>query len=162
MQEIKPTYVLHKLKEGFIVTSDEEIEVENKIFYPLTNTIFIWDGNMPSRHEDLKVIAQQDQINFSGLSEEKQKKIGWFDVGKLAQKYAKSKFEVSTAWGSYVDGFQKAQELLSDRFSLDDLEKVWHGNAMTLDRLVKYLSQPKSWDIEGEWIDDKFKINKLL
>jgi hypothetical protein len=33
---------------------------------------------------------------------------------------------------------------------------------MTLDRLIKYLSQPKSWDIEGEWIFDVFKIKKIL
>lgn len=152
---------LHKLPEGFIVTSEET---------PKGSDLIIWTGNtvehFPKQgtpqikygctvesvnysgttHKDWKkVIAQQDQIDFSSLSEKEQKEIGWFDVEKLAKEA--SKREISLLFGErinkgdideqvkiggltivtsgeslYKEGFQKAQELLLDRrFTLEGM-----------------------------------------
>ena len=42
-----------------------------------------------NKSEIKKVIIQQNQIDFSGLSEEEQKEIWWFDVEKLACEHCK-------------------------------------------------------------------------
>ena len=78
---MKPTFELHKLPEGFIVTSDEEIKEYDKILCLEDMKIdYATDRTNHHRNLFLKVIAQQDQIDLSGLLEEEQKKIGWFDV----------------------------------------------------------------------------------
>ena len=68
-------YILHKLSEGFIITSLSEIS--NGEYY-LTDKKeleqFLNTGYNGKNFN--KVIAQQDQIIFSALSEEEQKKIG--------------------------------------------------------------------------------------
>jgi hypothetical protein len=114
---MKPTYTLHKLPEGFIITSSEVIFDEDLQFSE-RQCIFS-KGDVPYG-DTKKVIAQQDQIDFSSLSEEQQREIGWFDVEKLALNYAsdfiKDKVLIDLQVGAYVEGFQKAQELItSDR-----------------------------------------------
>jgi hypothetical protein len=117
----------------------------------------------------LKVIAQQDQIDFSFLSKEEQKEIGWFDVEKLAIEFNKQQFVsqfnhlkdqfavgIITGW---KQSFQKAQELLFDRrFTLDDVLKIadkyhnimcLYGNVKGIEYLQS-LSQLKSWKVEIE------------
>lgn len=108
-------YTLHKLPEGFIVTSNEEIKEGDigfdglyifkclKPFIANETTsgknipcFYIELGKSPVFHETSyikKVIAQQDQIDFSSLLEEEQKEIRWFDVEKLALKYAEYQFK---------------------------------------------------------------------
>lgn len=137
-------YTLHKLEEGFIITSDEDIrEGDNyicissmyvkKCIKKDNNKTCFWVedylGNNDQLKFSFKVIAQQDQINFSALSEEEQKKIGWFDVNKIAREEHKFNHktihEISFVLGVEV-GFQKAQELLSDRmFTLEEVKEVW-------------------------------------
>jgi hypothetical protein len=122
-----------------------------------------------------KVIAQQDQIDFSFLSEEEQKRIGWFDVEELAKSangylpYARDTKGISFDEG-YKEGFQKAQELLSDRrFTLEDILDAWELGAkegLPLTRkkkkeLIQSLSK-QSWNVEIEFIGNKVKILKLL
>ena len=160
-------YTLHKLPEGFIITSDEEIKDDD---FGL-----IEDGGVYklAKHplkikQNLKVIAQQDQIDFSTLSKEEHKEIGWFDVEKLAKDEHmfnhKSIKEIDFRLGVEV-GFQKAQELLSDRmFTKNDLIlfiKYYNGtvplsftstgenNELSIEEVVNnfILSQPKSWKI---------------
>jgi hypothetical protein len=126
--ESKPVFELHKLPKGFIVTSDEEI-LPNTL-YMNNGVLFTSDsvydeGNNPNNsnpkvtNHNFKVIAQQDQIDFSSLSEEQQKEIGWFDVEKLAEQFVVSKVKMSSQAAGvlvgFIEGFQKAQELLSDR-----------------------------------------------
>jgi hypothetical protein len=129
---MKPIYTLHKLPEGFIVTSDEILNEGNTIIN-INNFEIVenWQGH-GSTDWWKKVIAQQDQIDFSGLSEEEQKEIGWVDwlriavlsedaeIEKIGQEYH------SHSWYKGVEfGFQKAQELLSDKiFTLEDIEKA--------------------------------------
>jgi len=173
-------YILHKLPEGFIVTSSEVIFDKDLQFSERQN-IFS-KGDVPYG-DTRKVIAQQDQINFSALSEEEQKEIGWFDIKKEAISYLDS--NNALIYGitrqrlhekTYTAGFQKAQELLSDRrFTLEDIKKAIRygfdvGFCSNSSNKVKndlqseesFISQPKSWKVEGILENDKFKITKIL
>jgi hypothetical protein len=155
-------YKLHKLKEeGFIVTSDEQPFPNEKVLSTVTNIVTTFtDPRHFSEGTYFKVIAQQDQIDFSALSEGDQKKIGWIDVEKLANEH----FDLSIE--DWCNGFQKAQELLSDRvFTLEDIKQsFWRcfenrglGYIVTMGdlevELNKSLSQPKSWAVEIEMED---------
>jgi hypothetical protein len=181
-------YKLHKLKNDFVITSDETLIKKGEPYYNTVNhQIFKLDGVVFNHCK--KVIAQQNQIDLSNLSEEKQKKIGWVNIEKLANNqypiskrtykpeenketydYADSLIQINRH--NFILGFQKAQELLSDRrFTLEDLKLAFEGGRLDkgnnwyggdVNQYIQVISQPKSWDIEGEWIDDKFKINKLL
>jgi hypothetical protein len=160
-------FTLHKLNEGFIVTSDEDILSYNGLkylAYPDYSTVHIWD--MKGIHKDKSVwvkpvIAQQDQIDFSALTEEEQKKIGWFNTEKLAYKDIEDNFgsnvtfiEGGLKWiEGFQIGFQKAQELLSDRmFTIEDIKNAWRQgyNEVNLDDHIDRLLKPKSWEIEAE------------
>ena len=154
-------YTLHKLSEGFIITSDEQQlrDYKGLMLNTVVNKLFT-DMGVSLMRDFKKVIAQQDQIDFSALSEEEQKEIGWFDVEKLANEY--SDYETKSKWGdivrnTYKEGFKKAQELLSDRkFTLDDILDAWElgakeGLPLTRQKkedLIQSLSQPKSWSVE--------------
>ncbi len=200
-----PEYILHKLPEGFIITSDEEIQEEDyllsasnrigKLTKNIGEDIFLYNvGDCePKGHHSTskKVIAQQEQIDFSFLSEEEQKEIGWFDIGALKtisllrdKNYdLKDNYNVSAASGyisGFENGFKKAQELLSDRmFTLEDIlnklelyqnycqENYYKSNIIPDPREwynINYqsLSQPKSWNIECVEENGKVKILKLL
>ena len=181
---MKPIYTLHKLPEGFVVTSGEDIQLYNFYYLPRTNSVYQCNEDpteltLEKHLGAAKVIAQQDQIDFSALLEEEQKKIGWFDVEKLAETGADNyvlgfaadyQNELETGYyAGYLEGFQKAQELLSDRRftklevlklisdmsielsinppnSFDDIQRVGSN-------IFQSLSQ-KSWqvELEMEWI----------
>lgn len=193
----KPAYKLHKLTEGFIVTSDEEIKNDTAFYLSPTNyfgktvrkegNLWVCE-NMGGFHflsEAEKLIAQQDQIDFSALKQEDQKEIGWFDnledrkiVG--AQQYALDKCkdkiscltEVKVAWET---GFETAQKLLSDKkwFIEEQVREaimkgidIWMNNMTDgsseiiekdFKEIIQYLSQPKSWsvELEMEWITEE-------
>jgi hypothetical protein len=179
-------YTLHKLQEGFIATSDEEIKTGDIKWHHVTGLRkALVDGNYTNQ---FKVIAQQDQIDFSFLSKEEQKEIGWFDIEKLTYKHCR-KVKSNVGYNDYIEGFQKAQELLSDRrFTLGDIKSAykngwsnreesktefppyfhndssWGENG--LNNFIQSLSQPKSWKIELEMeydlesIDSSKKVMK--
>jgi hypothetical protein len=173
---------LHKLPEGFIVTSDEGSKKGELTIFPSTENGRIVKLNTPKIAEsnyaangiyNLKVLTQQDQIDFSALKEEEQKEIGWFDVEKIQKEKfleframitetsEKNLFEIGIR-----EGFQKAQELLSDRrFTLEDMKKsfiegsnVWideddaYGSEFNneMNQYIESIAQPKSWEIEVE------------
>lgn len=187
------SYTLHKIPEGFVITSDET---------PKGSDLIMWTGNtvehFPKQgtpqinygcivesvnysgtlHENWKkVIAQQNQIDFSSLSEEEQKKIGWFSLIPtkycIPNKHYISEDDKKCYDVGYVDGFLKALELLSDRvFTLEHIRKaIKYGSDfafscthssdyMTKEELknaeqseeqfIQSLSQSKSWKIEIE------------
>jgi len=148
---------LHKLREGFIITSDEDSK--RGTFYCFrTKTFFEDEGeDINCCNSDVKVIAQQDQIDFSALSEEEQKEIGWFDVEKLAAKEVKGDNQAfvnspynmeNYGFDMYCIGFQKAQELLYDS-ELFDTEIQVVGDNKTIS-IREFLSQSKSWEVEIE------------
>lgn len=180
-------YKLHKLKEGFIVTSDEEIKEGNTgfdglhIFKCLKSFIanettsgknipcfYIELGETTAFHETSyikKIIAQQDQIDFSALSEEDQKRIGWIDVEKLslqANEFWRYGGDYDVFEVGFKAGFQKAQKLLSDRMFTEEQVKdviidgilLYNGGKITAreaaNEITESLSQPKSWDVEIE------------
>jgi hypothetical protein len=180
-------YTLHKLpKEGFIITSDEKIKIRD-IVYPKTQNIHggnkistvisfgkdCWSEHIITELTDekgyhpshlLKVIAQQDQIDFSSLSIEEQKEIGWFDVEKLAFEFEKLQGNsYNNEIDFFIGGFQKAQELLSDRI-LDKWKSYIQYRNFENDEYIKpliedfksYLSQ-KLWqvELEIEWHNPK-------
>jgi hypothetical protein len=175
-------YNLHKLPEGFIITSDETPIKKGELYYNTVNyQIFKLDGVVFNHCK--KVIAQQDQIIFN-LSEEEQKEIGWYDVCSLGEdatnlrilKHKTANQVARQYYDGYLDGFQKAQELLSDRrFTLEDIKKAIRygfdvGFCSNSSNKVKndlqseesFISQPKSWKVEGILENDKFKITKIL
>ena len=73
------------------------------------------------------------------------------EVEILAQKYAKSRVDVSTAWGSYADGYKKAKETY--KYTEDDLRKLisnyrtqltknnYNHYAIDNEQIIKSLSQ---------------------
>lgn len=187
------SYTLHKIPEGFVITSDET---------PKGSDLIMWTGNtvehFPKQgtpqinygcivesvnysgtiHKDWrKVIVQQNQIDFSSLSEEEQKKIEWFSLIPtkycIPNKHYISEDDKKCYDVGYVDGFLKALELLSDRvFTLEHIRKaIKYGSDfafscthssdyMTKEELknaeqseeqfIQSLSQSKSWKIEIE------------
>jgi hypothetical protein len=160
-------YTLHKLPEGFIITSDDRIKLSDTCLN-IVHRIVVnpTDEDWANSNSDnlKKVIAQQDQIDFSTLSEEEQKEIGWFDVEKLAKESIGNKYfqdEILDAIADYKKGFQKAQELLSDRrFTLEDVQlafakgaecttKPYPQNVQFENEYKQSLSQ-KSWKVEVE------------
>jgi hypothetical protein len=191
-------YTLHKLPEGFIITSDETLQIGdlcygediNKKGFPIN---IHEAGSHDLYNKRPKMVAQQNQIDFSALSEEEQKNIGWFDVISLGEdatnlrilKHKTPSQLTRQYYDGYLDGFQKAQELLSDRmFTLEDMQKAYCTGMQFIGEdkggpteFSQSLHQ-KSWEVEietendyeepqGDFIKPKFthgkiKITKLL
>lgn len=163
-------YALYKLPEGFIITSDEEIKENDYCINLVTNEFFqVNDINLVigsnKNPNDEKVIAQQPQIDFSALTEEEQKRIGWIDIEKLASKEYSPNIYNSYAIDGYKKSFQKAQELLSDkRFTLEDMKRcfevgkshgsIYQGN--NFERFIQSLSQ-QSWNVEIQHVCEGIK-----
>jgi hypothetical protein len=168
---------LHKLPEGFIVTSDEKYKGERcKTLEEYYSKFYSTDcGNT----EEI-IITKQDQIDFSTLSEEEQKKIGWFDLKKISDNWLYYNlynmprgYPLKPMEYGVQQGFQIAQKILSDRsFTLEDMidfakyQQDYKENASVEDNFqtwkLKFMSQPKSWEIECEWKNGKLHILKLL
>jgi len=167
------TLTLHKLPEGFIVTSDEQAKEGELGYIPFQGGDIKTVGKYFA-DDWKKVIVQQDQIDFSALKEEEQKEIEYFDVEKLA-KEATNKQLIRIFGGEsreevlddiqkrkfyFTKGFEKALELLSDRrFTLDDMIDCFNSareyrmkNVFAYDEARDYIQslQPKSWTIEVE------------
>jgi len=161
MENNIPTFELHKLPEGFIVTSDEEIKENDYVIEDIGGTIYGPIDRESIVENPKKVIVQQDQIDFSALLEEEQKKIRWFDVEKLAEENCKNVAKHYGGYQCYIRGFQKAQELLFDRvFTLEDIQlafakgveyatKPYPQNVHFENKYKQSLSQ-KSWKVEIE------------
>lgn len=154
------TLTLHKLPEGFIVTSDEKPEI-GELYIDDTNLIrrsVMGSGTYwANRNSYQKVIAQQDQIDFSDLTEEEQKEIGWFNIDSFIKEQmgVPSYLPVSSMgpmmesqFTSLKNIFQKAQELLYDT-ELFDTEIQVVGDDKTMS-IRDFLIKPKSWTIEVE------------
>jgi hypothetical protein len=177
-------YKLHKLKEGFIVTSDEITRKEANLIphYQSFDSKFY------------KVLAQQEQIDLSNLSEDDHKKIGWFKLeesyynelyerrekaknfkGQIAGRHpdALSSHEIHAMVSGYLEGFQKAMIFFSDKtYDIEQLRFIYdtaiHAQMERLnhdeefEKVISFLSKPKSWEIEGFWEFNFFKITKIV
>lgn len=136
-------YTLHKLPQGFIITSDEEI-YESALKLNV-NTLELDNNYGNQNNTDWRlVIAQEVHTDFSALSEEEKKKIGWFDLESAASKYAEYQFrgisdktEMFECKTDFLAGFLTAQELLSNgRFTMEDIYNAYgmgnyHGSKIT-------------------------------
>lgn len=175
-------YRLIKTPEQFLIVSNEEIKNGDVYYHLLRNTIHSTREQADyfvnnTKYDDFKkVIGQQDQIDFTGLSEEEWKEIGWFDVEGLSE-LALRKFlmthpeeNLERNFSMFKEGYKIClQQLLSDRrFTLEDMEKAWEGGInegswKKGDRLftsygefIESLSQQKSWIVELEMLYNVF------
>jgi len=181
---------LYKLKEGYVLCSDEKVNEEN---FSTHKDKFLLNPDGAIK----KILTQSP--DFSLLSEEDAKRIGWFDVEKLASEYANKELneEYTSKAGnfyvfssSYEEGFQKALELTSDRrFTESDMIKAYHwgtnagasfesscgdyDNSEVIHQahefadaeekeFIKSLSEPKSWEVEYKEENGVYKITKIL
>jgi hypothetical protein len=159
---------LHELPNGYVLTSDERLTQSTQLtIYDLKYKLGVDVGDIK---ETLPVVAHD--FDFSSLSPEEQKEIGWFDVesifNTLFPNYHLLKF--TDLKDGFIEGFQKAQELLGG-FTLEDmlgfyywlkksygptkpLEEAQIVHRTTPDKIVEMfiqsLSQPKSWSVEVE------------
>lgn len=187
-------YQLHKSKEGFIITSDElpkdqegywtYIGFNEPIIVTKCNVPNGWFGKLHDKNNYKTVIAQEPNIIFSALKEEEQKTIGWFDakpdmIPFPDSKEARDGKEIKTwmnGWEEgHIEGFRKAQKLLSNRNYLTDIEiqllidygfnqntKNGYIDLKEQQQLIQSIHQ-KSWNVELKIKDDgKVKILKLL
>ena len=192
---MKPEYTLHPTKEGFIVTSNEQFKIGD-INVP-SDVISINEFSNTS-FEDLevvnnknngykKVIAQQDQLDFSEVPEERQREIGYFDVEKFANNCDKSncrnfkrEHTLTETYEGIIDGFkigfQKHAKLTSDRrFTEEHIRKAIHfgidrchyglshetpSKHTIINEYIQSLSN-QSWPVEIEFTDGKVKILEI-
>lgn len=139
---------LHKTPKGFVLTSDEDIKQTGLVLFSngvscelltITDTDEFCgieeDGGLGTIRLSncKKVITQQDHIDFGELLLDDQIRVGWFDVEKLADDHIKScglknfmdEDEITIIKLHHTLGFQKAQDLLSDRmFTLVDMREA--------------------------------------
>jgi len=178
--ESKPVFELHKMPEGFIITSNEEIKEGDTIYDLDIKRIVVADKLkvLTAKHEACwyykKIIAQQNQIDFSSLSEEEQKEIGLnqYDFAQMFYEILKKTYPYFDEWIEAKE-YKKAQELLSDRrFTLEDVQlafakgaeyitKPYPQNVQFENEYKQSLSQ-KSWKVVGSWKNNKFKITQII
>jgi hypothetical protein len=169
-------------KEGWVLCSKEYIEpnslyINNGVFF--TSDSVYGERNNPNNSNprvtdhNYKVLTQSP--DFSLLSEEDAKRIGWFDVDKIvipiSLKYAITKNgqpdKTIVAFG--IDVSQKALELTADRkFTEKDMEKALMSLPKYLNEgvekhnwiidKIKSLSQPKSWEVEYKEENGVYKV----
>jgi len=169
---------LYKLKEGYVLCSSEEIKDQDFVLTPdnkivqagmkegqvgwgKNKTDFAYFGTAGS-----KILTQSP--DFSKLKEEDAKRIGWFYVDKLAEKYysrviADDKHDFTRG---FEIGFQKALSLTSDRrFTKEDIKPLQElvnegydaydtNHHLQVQRMLEVIqkfitsiSQPKSWEV---------------
>lgn len=182
---------LHKLPEGFVLTSDEEIK-SGSVYYDFDlKTIIQWKGMYaPATFHPNKckqVVAHPHQIDLSGLKPEEQSKIGWWDVEKLAEELYPNSNKLaphihitpkikkqSRHKQHFIKGFQAVLDLVSDgKFTVEDVKSFathFHSRRLqhieeTIDSSFKAwqsLYPPNQWQVEYEEVDGKFKILALI
>lgn len=169
---------LHKTQQGFIVTSDEK--PLNLGFDTLRGCL--WNIEQNSMNGDIykRVIAQQHQLDFSAISEEWCKRIGYYNLEELANGYANKiptdcQYECSTVENAVKYGFQTAQELLSDRvFTLEQAREIYNRGSKNINYDGYFIDKPDqdfqefiqsltptAWEITGEFVGDKYRITEI-
>ena len=175
-------YTLIKQDNNLILCNEEEIK-KNNLFTAFgvitqclmsdSETIYVINGTKLKQSEAKKVIAQTSHIK---LSEEVANKIGWIDVEEIAYEYYNSNnYTIAEAF-HFMQGFQKAQQLIQKKYSEKDLRKAVemckerrylpHSGNQTepmysIDDIIKSLSTNK-WKVEVELINEIYYINKIF
>ena len=175
---------LYKLKEGYVLCSDEKVNEEN---FSTHKDKFLLNPDGAIK----KILTQSP--DFSLLSEEDAKRIGWFDVEGLAYRHRRSYQDSFEGMNEcimndaihqqrgYVAGSQKHAELTADRRFTLEIEKLkrdlkhdlresvstinkqmFEGALWGLEKLIQSLSQPKSWEVEYKEENGVYKVTKIL
>lgn len=169
------------LENKSLIVSDEELLNEKDFYlgYPDYNHVFQWNmGNGIHKGKSTyakKIIAgleNQPTIDYSALSDEDCKKIGYVDVKKLANKYYGDDDYTKESKIGFIKGFKKSQSLNDKKFSLEDMKKAYYsgrgfGKLMETHNwycFEKSLHQPKVFDIIGNLSDNKkyFIITQII
>lgn len=126
-----------------VLVSDETKQTSDKVWNPYVQQVLTAsEVFMPHGYKVIAGIPQLPSIDFSALSEDECKRIGWVNVEMLRaialvdKNYDyKDEFNVAGAGGycsGYMDGFQAAQSLSDKKYSLEDVK-----NAIQLAREIK-------------------------
>jgi hypothetical protein len=183
---------LYKLKEGYVLCNNEDIKdndivLVNKKWHD--NVLRIFTTVFGGTKEGCKKVLTQSP-DFSLLSEEDAKEIGWFDFGKIFKEESETKFGSQLFIDYATIGFKKALELTADRrFTEEDMIKAYHwgtnagasfesscgdhDNSEVIHEahefadaeekeFIQSLSQPKSWEVEYKEENGVYKITKIL
>ena len=166
---------LYKLKEGYVLCSDEGINYKSSFVDLKDNTFWVNEAKETMSKvlfpNCKKVLTQSP--DFSLLSEEDAKRIGWFDVDEMVERFYIS------AWypdkHSYKNGFSTGFEIYKEftadrRFTEEEVKKIlFEAVGMQIysdDRkdffvhhLIQSISQPKSWQVT---ISEENGVYKVL
>ena len=180
-----------------ILVSDEEIQEQCYVNRTGTdiNFLALYVEEYPEYFKNCKRIIATiypfpniPSIDFSNLSTEDCKKIGWVDIINLAIKNGCSIQDISGY--SFIKGFKAAQSLNEKRFSEEDLRKAFEAGweckknngykindsyKKDYNSFINLLSQPKifsveietdrvpnGWDIFPKITNNSIKILKVL
>lgn len=162
-----------------ILVSDEEIKSGDSVLFNISSTAIhknvkvnytsVYDKKgklLFDKEGTIKVVAgipELPTIDFSALSEEDCKKIGWVDVEKEYFKILERDENIFSMLNrlSFIMGFKAAQPLNEKRYSEEDirfaitqsfLDGMDRDKEITEShqRILKELSQPKVFDVEVE------------
>jgi hypothetical protein len=180
---------LYKLKQGYVLISDEEIKdvrpYKGRKHLEKENIINTFPTYLTDLSECKLILSESP--DFSLLSEEDAKRIGWFYVEKLAENeylihpnndflYGHSE-DLQNAYKAGVwDGVKRNISLTADRrFTEDDIKQAYYQgrkdavNSVTNkldfinpDDYIKSISQPKSWEVEYKEENGVYKVTKIL
>lgn len=193
---------LYKLKEGYVLCSDEEIKEGDTILHQshgvcnihkareiVGKSIVIGQNKESSCWIDYSKKVLTQSSDFSLMSEEDAKRIGWFDVEKWADNEATQRYKIKTSpietyremihqrLGFYEGlqaGFQKALELTEDRrFTEDDMREAMlllsrrlltrdKTSAQKVEEIIESFYTPKSWEVEYKEENEVYKILSII
>jgi len=102
-------------------------------------------------------IPELPSVDFSALSEEDCKKIGWVDVEELAAEYAVNDFD-DYAYCGFLEGFKTAQSLNEKRFNEEDVIHIL--DSINSEQLNEVKMRNEYGAEKGKAF--KYLINKLL
>jgi len=171
-----------------ILVSDEKVQVElNKWYYEPDNNIQIYkftEETLPKNYFLHQIVAgycELPHMDFSSLTEEECKRIGWIDVeglfmDKITSQYPKKHIHNAKLW--FKEGFQKSQKLNQKKFTEEDMKNaflkgMYHFSTCmkklpvdpktvinSADEFLLFIQQSETFEVEIEtetlWLNERF------
>jgi hypothetical protein len=170
---------LYKLKEGYVLCSDERLTLQELCYGVDVNNDWTYTvhqaGSHDLAHNHPKVLTQSP--DFSLLSEEYAKRIGWFDYSAFSNSVTNQVEDVhikALLVAAMRVTYLKALELTDRRFTEEDMREAiaeaWNSCednedeetfTQALNRIVQSLSQHKSWEVEYKEENGVYKVLKI-